>query len=254
MANSLRAGYAVRVPALLGKAPVILFHTPPDQRKALLELLEAAQIEWTGKSLILCDCEVGSDVRARFVAKGASVAVAREIVLPGFLVIEGSGTALTVALKIARALRLKPIQLSMGCGDLFDAALTLGTSALTPLIDSAARFLRESGVRDLDAPRLASVLFQQTAREYAHSGKQSWAWHMKRPEPERVEAQLAEAGPELEPVIRQILLLGLESFDKHPEIAAELRRHQERPASKKAGARKVTIVAPQPPASDGASL
>ncbi len=177
IANTLGGGYPwVRSAAEMNGAPAVLFHSPPDQIEGLLKLLESAPVDWSGKSLIFTATapDSGEAVIGRFRDRGASVAVARKFEIPGYLAIEGMSLALITAHRIAKELRLKPIVIEAGYADIFDAAVTLGTSALTPLIDAAATFLRQAGVRDTDAPRLAAALFQETARAYAHSGKQSW--------------------------------------------------------------------------------
>lgn len=224
VANTLRAGYPVRSANALNVVPVVLFHSPPDQAGLLLSLLDAAAIDWARKSLIVCDCRVDRSFTARFCAKGASVAIACEFGIPGLIVIEGTARAFAAARKIARDLRLRVIEINKSAADTFDASVTLATAAFTPLLDSAAALLRDSGVRDVEAPRLAAALFEQTSRAYAHSGKQSWEWYIKKPAIERIEAQLAGCGPETGPLLRELLLYGLDVFGKHPEIAAALRK------------------------------
>jgi hypothetical protein len=223
IANTLRAGYAVRSVEELNVAPTILFQAPPDQAPALLERLEAADIEWNGKSLIFCDCDDAPEVRARLQARGASTASARQFGIPGRIATEGNGPALTAAHQIARELKLKAVEILPGSTDAFEAAVTLGRCAITPLIDSAAALFRRAGIRDSEAARIAAALIQQTASEYAHSGKQSWGWYIRRPELDRLEAQLAAAGESLGPILRQLLIFGIETFEKYPELGCELR-------------------------------
>jgi hypothetical protein len=226
IANVLRAGYAVRTAGELERAPVILFYSPPDQAEALLTLLEAAQMRWKGRALIFCDCEAEASARACFHQRGASIAVVRQFGIAGRIAVEGAGVALKAARRIARALQLKPVELSAGSTDLFDSAVTLGTCALTPLIDRAAAILRRAGVRDRDAVYLAAALFQQTAREYAHSGRQCWGWHSQEPEVKRLEAQIRASELQLGPLLRELLLLGFEAFDRHGEVASRLRQRE----------------------------
>lgn len=222
-ANSLRAGYAVRNAGELDAAPAILFHAPPDHAAALLELLEAAAIRWPGKALIACDCDLDRAFAARLEGRGASIAIARQFGLAGQIAVEGSGRGQSIANRIARALHLRVIEINRGAADVFDAAVTLSAAALTPLVDTAAAFLRQAGVRETEAPRLAALLFEQTLRAYAHSGKQSWEWYMKKPATGRIEAEIAAAGPHTGPLLRHVLLYALEWFGKHPEAAAALR-------------------------------
>ena len=224
IANTLRAGYPVRSADELNDATVILFHSPPEQAGVLLELLEKAAIDWEGKSLIFCDCDDAPLVRQHVQAMGGATGSARQFGIPGRIAVEGNGAALTAARRIARDLKLKPIEVLPGSTDLFDAAVTLGNAAITPLIDYAASMLRGAGIRDAEAARVASALFSQTATDYARSGKQSWAWYMRGPDLERIEAQIAAAGEHLGPLLRQLLHFGFERFDKYPEVAAAMSR------------------------------
>jgi predicted short-subunit dehydrogenase-like oxidoreductase (DUF2520 family) len=232
IANTLRAGYPVRTADEIGKMPEVLFHAPPDLLETLLRLLETAQIDWKGKALVFCDCFASLAVRRRFQMKGASTAVARRFTMPGRLVVEGDdGAGLHAVRRLARELQLKAVEISPNSADLFDAAVTLGSAAITPLIDQAAALLRHAGIRDTEAARIASSLFEQTVRDYAHSGRQSWAWHVRKPRVERLEAQIASGGPEFAPLLRQLLLFGFGTFHKHREAAAELESPQLEPCA-----------------------
>ncbi len=222
IANTLRAGHAVRTAKELSGAAVVLFHAPPDQADILLELLANAGILWEGKALIFCDCDAPPAVKTRFEALGASTAAARQFGIPGRIAIAGSGAALAAAHRIVGGLKLKAVEVLPGAIDIFDAAVTLGNAAITPLIDCTASLLRAAGIRDVEAARIASALVLQTASDYAHSGKQSWAWYMRKPDVARVESQIAAAGACAGPALRQLLLFGLEVFDKYPEVARDL--------------------------------
>ena len=223
IANTLRAGYPVRTADELDGAPCVLFHSPPDHLEILLGLLDKAEIDWEGKALVFCDCVVSRSVTQRFQAKGASTAVARRFGISGRIIVEAfEGVALQTVHRMGRELRMKAVEILPGSADLFDAAMTLGSGALTPLIDRAAALLRDAGIRDIEAARIASSLFEQTARDYAHSGKQSWAWYVRKPTAASLEAQIAATGPHLEPVLRQLLLFGFETFHKHREVGAAL--------------------------------
>jgi hypothetical protein len=223
IANTLRAGYPVRTANELGQVRGVLVHSPPEHMEALLGLLERAEIEWKGKALVFCDCSASRAVRRSFQARGASTAVVRQFGIPGRLVVDGdNGAGLRAARRITRELRMKAVEISQDSTDSFDAAVTLGSAAITPLIDHAATLLRGAGIGDPEAARIASSLFEQTARDYAHSGRQSWAWHVRKPRVVPLEAQIASAGPELEPVLRKLLVFGFETFGKHRDAGAEL--------------------------------
>jgi uncharacterized protein DUF2520 len=231
IANALRAGYPVRTASELNHASVILFHAPADQAQTLLGMLEAAEIDWASTAVVFCDCDVDAGAKRRLDALGASTAVAREFGIPGRIAVEGRAAALTAAHRMARELQLKPVEISPGSTALFDAAVTLGNAALTPLIDRAATLLRAAGIRDTEAVRIASALFEQTARVYARSGRQSWAWYIRAPEMVDIRAQIAAVGPDFGPVFRQLLLYGLDAVEKYSEVADELRTRHSKASS-----------------------
>jgi hypothetical protein len=223
IANTLKAGWPVRSLDELDGMRLILFHSPPEHFPVLLEALAAAKIHWSGKSLVFCDCEASLSARERFQELGASVARIRACGLPGRLLVEGAAPALTLASSLVRELRFKPVVIGDGCEALFDAAVTLGTAAITPLIDAVARILRHCGVRDAESVQLATTLFARTAGEYAHSGRQSWQWHVEEPAPEALLAQIAAVDESLRPLLIELVLAGFRTFDRHGAVAHALR-------------------------------
>jgi hypothetical protein len=222
IANTLHSGTPVRSVDELDGMRSILFHAPPEQMETVTELLKNSGIRWAGKSLIFFDCEDSRATAAWFKTSGASVATVRPCGIPGRVLVEGIAPALTLARQLARTLRLKPVEIGAGCEVLFDAAVTLGSGALTPLIDRAVGLFRQCGIRDPEAVRLAASLFENTARDYAHSGKQSWSWHARPADAERLAAEVAASG-DLKTIFAELLLLGFEGFEKHPEVARALR-------------------------------
>lgn len=226
MTNSLRAGHAARSADELNSLPVILFHAPAVQVRAIATVLEQARIDWKNKALIFCDCEAPVALSDRFRALGASTAVARQFGIPGIMMVEGAAPALACAHRIAAELRLRAIEISPGSGDVFAAAITLATAALTPLIHRTAGMMRACGLRDKVAVQLATLLFEQTAQEYCHSGRQSWSWHVREPEVEQIEAEIAAAEEPFRALFRCLILSGFDDFDKHPEVARALRKRE----------------------------
>jgi hypothetical protein len=224
MANSLRAGHAARSPDELSGVPVILFHAPDAQMRAIATLLEDAAIDWNEKSLVFCDCEAPVAILDRFRALGAGTAVARQFGIAGSIMVEGAPPALGCALRIASDLKLRAIQIAPGTSDVFAATLTLATAALTPLVDRAAMLLRNSGLRDKMAVSIATALFERTIQEYGHSGKQSWAWHVRGPEAEQIEAEIAAVDEPFRSLFRQLILAGFADFEKHSGVALQLHR------------------------------
>jgi len=226
MANSLRAGHAARNADELNGSPAILFHAPDDQVRLIADLLEHAQIDWKDKPLIFCDCEVPLPLVDRFRARGASTAVARQFGIAGAIMVEGTPPALACALRIASELRLRAIEITPGSSDMFAATLTLATAALTPLVNRAASLLRAAGLRDKAAVGMATALFEKTIQEYGHSGKQSWSWHVREPETEQIEAEIAAVEEPFRSLFRGLILAGFDEFEKHPGAARRLRKSE----------------------------
>jgi hypothetical protein len=224
LTNSLRAGHAARSADELDSLPVILFHAPAVQVRAIAALLEHAKIDWSNKALIFCDCEAPVALIDRFRALGASTAVARQFGISGTIMVEGAPPALACAHRIASELKLRAIEITPGSGDVFAAALTLSTAALTPLVHRATGMMRACGLRDKAAVQLATMLFQQTVSEYGHSGRQSWAWHVREPETEQLEAEIAAVAEPFRSLYRRLILLGFDDLEKHPEVANKLRK------------------------------
>jgi len=223
MANSLRAGHPARCVGELESTPVILFHAPADQVRALLELLARAPIQWSEKSLLFCDCVVPAPLSEVFRDRGASVASARQFGIAGTVMVEGAPAALACAHRLAAELRLRAVEIAPGESHRFAAALTLANAALTPLINRAAVLLRECGLRDKEAVRIATQLFGQTVQEFGHSGKLSWAWSVREPDAEEVKSELMAVSAPFRGLFRQLVLAGFDEFEKHPAVAQALR-------------------------------
>ncbi len=224
IANTLRTGVAARSCAALDPVRLVMFHSPPDQMDSLIEALETVEIAWTGKSVLILDCDPPESVIAWFSGRGASVALVRNCGVPGRLRVDGSGAALIVAQRVVRDLGMRPIEIPAGTEKYFEAAILAGTAALTPLIDQAVDLLRRSGMRDTEAVAVGTALFEQTVRSFGYSGRQSWAWHNRAPDPEDLVAQIEGTPEPLRSTLRQLLLMGLESLDRHPDLAATLRQ------------------------------
>jgi hypothetical protein len=231
MANALRAGRPAREPEELNAVPVVLFHAPEAQVRLIAELLEQAKIEWKDKALIFCDCEAPGAVVELFRARGASTAVARQFGIAGTIMVEGNNPALGRALRLAEQLKLRAVEITPGTSDLFAATLTLSTAALTPLLNRAADLLRAMGLRDKAAVSMATALFARTIQEYGHSGKQSWSWHVRGPEAEQVEAEIAAVEEPFRKLFRGLILSGLDDFEKHPKLATKLRDAKSAPGA-----------------------
>lgn len=222
IANTLRAGVAARSVRELEAVRLILFHSSRSQHESLVDLLRTSAIQWTGKSVIFCDSDAAGAEDLR--TAGASVTMMRSSAIPGRMVVEGSNPSLAFALRMIRNLRMKPIEIEPGSAAALDAAITLATGALTPLIEHSAGLLRQCGLRDSEAMKLAAALFERTAREYSHSGRQSWSWYSREPDIENLLKQIAAVSDQLKPVVCELMESGLRELGRNPETAARIRQ------------------------------
>jgi hypothetical protein len=84
--------------------------------------------------------------------------------------------------------------------------------------------MRACGLRDKEAVKMATALFDQSIQDYGHSGRQSWAWHVREPDPEQLEAEISAVCEPFRPLFRQLILSGFDDFEKHRDVACKLRK------------------------------
>ncbi|NDJ10370.1 MAG: DUF2520 domain-containing protein [Acidobacteriia bacterium] len=221
LANSLGIGTPARDTAALRNTELILFHAPLQQMKILADQFEHAGINWSGKNLIFVDCDSSPMERAPM--SNASFAWITKCPIPGRLAVGGSGTARVAAIRLASAHDRRPLIVPATARSAFQAAMLLGGAALTPLIDSVAHILRGTGMLDKVASQTAVALFTATIQAYARSGRQSWEWHVHEPDIDTLESHLNSLQPAESRVLRELLLLGFERFQRHSESAEALR-------------------------------
>lgn len=221
IANSLRAGRPARDPSVLAKSSLLVIHAPPSQMKGLANAVAKAPINWSEKALVFVDCEPGP-MREGPMSR-ASFAWMKRCPIPGRLAMGGDARALIPAQRLAALYDRRPIVVPDEMKHRFEAAMLLGGPALTPMIDSVAHVLRETGMTDKQATQSAVALFQGTVGAYGHSGRQSWDWHIQQPNVDRLEEQIAALPLPLGPILRELLLLGFERFRRHGGSARALR-------------------------------
>ena len=221
IANSLGIGTPARNPSALRDTELVLFHAPLRQMKLLAEQFATAEISWAKKNLIFIDCDAGPMEKSPM--SDASFAWITRCPIPGRLAVGGRGTALTAATRLAATQDRRPLIVPGTAKRSFDAAMLMGGAALTPLIDSVAHILRGTGMLDKQATQTAVALFQTTVLAYGRSGRQSWPWHVHEPDVDSLEAQINSLEQREARILRDLLLLGFERFQRHEEAASALR-------------------------------
>lgn len=222
--GSLRAGTPARSPAALNGVRAVLFVSEARQMPGAVQLLLHADVNWAGRSAIACDSDWPLAARAELHRRGASTAVVRT--LPGNVgvsLVEGDTAALRHAQRLVTNAGLKPVTIDTGYAPLVQVAEILCSAAVTPMMDRAAGLFRAAGVRDNEAARLAARLTSETAAKFAHSGRQSWDWHVRPPNPEALAVLVGAVPEDLRGILSELILAGFADFARHPEVAERLR-------------------------------
>jgi len=174
--NSIGAGTAVRGYADLKDSRLILICAPVRAVDAMVSALSEA-LTCRGRIILLCESDCDSRKLAHLRAQGAAVGSMQPI--PGFegrrFVVEGDRQAVREARSLARALDSRAEEATAEKMDLYLAALSFGASLFTPLLEAAVLSLRQAGMPQASAVKVAEALFRESLRGYVYAGKRSWS-------------------------------------------------------------------------------
>ncbi len=224
--NAMRAGRAVKDPGGLAACRLILVCVPETTLAGAVAMLGAAQIDWTGKTVLLCESAATSRALESLRGRGAAAGSVAPIEGSGqrFLV-EGDTAAIRQARRLVAELGGKAVEFDTSRMALYDAGRTFATSLLTPLIAACVECLATAGRDNASAARIAEALLRKTLRAYLQSGRKSWNGPLAFGDEGEVRRQLAvlcENRPLLARYYRRAAVSALEYFDRHPELRREL--------------------------------
>jgi predicted short-subunit dehydrogenase-like oxidoreductase (DUF2520 family) len=173
--NTLRAGEACDLDEI-GSVPVILICAPGDHLQPLLTALERSKVDWTGKSIVLCECVAFSRELEFLRAAGASVASLRPFVgMPRRVLIEGDRSALRAARYLVQQMNSVAMEIRAEDYLFYSAALTISSSLFTPLLESCMVAIRQTRLSGTHSGQIVEALFLQTLRTFLYSGRKSWS-------------------------------------------------------------------------------
>ncbi len=173
--NTLGAGVAGSLEDMKS-VELILVCAPENHFPALRPVLERTPVDWTGKSLVLCQCRTFSRELEFFRARGASIASVQSASgLRDRFIVEGDRDALKAARYLVSQLRGAPIQINPESYSMYCAAQTLASSLFTPLLEGSTVAIREAGVSGKAIAHLVEAMFLQGMRGYLYSGRKSWS-------------------------------------------------------------------------------
>lgn len=213
--NSLHGGHAVTDLSTFDSAEVILVCAPDTGLDRIAKLLTDAPLDWPRKTILFIESRTSSLEYPQFQHRGAAVGSLNPIDgIAGSFVAEGSPDALREARRLVKKLGGKCFEVALDQIRFFEAARTISTSLLTPLIDTCVECLQTAGVDRATAARLAEVLFARTLRSYMHAGRRGWSGAV-------AENNRAAVNREYQ-AMKQVNPLRAEYFRQSAEFAFEL--------------------------------
>jgi predicted short-subunit dehydrogenase-like oxidoreductase (DUF2520 family) len=227
IANSLRAGTAVKDYSALAGCETVLVSVPDSVVSDTVAALRESGIDWGGMAALLYSARRDSRDLRGLRQRHASVGSLRLLEGVGrrFLV-EGDAGAVRAARRLVQDADGKTLELDPGSAVAYLAAVSFSSSLFTPLIEAAAAALRYAGIPPAEASRVAPMLFDRALRAHKHGGKKSWSGPLAVGDEEGV---LKEAGaltardPALGRYYRDACVFALEWFGKHPELLRKVR-------------------------------
>jgi predicted short-subunit dehydrogenase-like oxidoreductase (DUF2520 family) len=228
IANSLRAGHAVKDCAEFDGCRVVLISAPAAVLPDAVARLRESEIAWDGKIVLLCSPGPGSRALDALHRRGAATGSMHPIEpSPGLYLTEGDGPALREMRRLAHDLRGRTVELSSGGTAVYGAGIAFATSLFTPLLAAGFNALRKAGCTPGAAARLTEDLFQRTLRGWLHSGRKSWTGPVAEadlPEIRRQMEALAKHDPAAVRYYREAAVFALAHFKRHPRLLERLER------------------------------
>lgn len=222
IANTLRAGCAVRTASQLQPTDVILLSVPGGPLTQLVDQSFVEAIQWLGKTALICDSSATGPIIADLRDRGAAVATLCSVPgLPTNFVVSGDRASLKVAKTLVRSVAGSAIEVPEEHLLLFDAAVTLTSSLFTPLLETAVECLRQSGLEPSLAAKTADLLFQQSFRSFKHSGRKSWSGPVANSDGDAIDAQvqaLKQLKPQMAAYFREAAHFSFELYQTFPEL------------------------------------
>jgi predicted short-subunit dehydrogenase-like oxidoreductase (DUF2520 family) len=171
-ANTLRAGYPVHSYAELQPSRVILVCSSDRKLHALVTELEAADLMWERKIVLVSTNHYHVGILRGFAAKGAAVGYLLPFGGPHQIrfFLEGERQALRAAKQLVEESGGQILEVRPGYSSVCEAGVTLATSLLLSAMHSAAQCLRLAGLSSRDAAATVGDLAQMSVRKYLKAG------------------------------------------------------------------------------------
>ena len=174
--NTMRTGHAVERYEDFRDCRLILIHLPDVQLARALREMEAADLEWHNKAILLCDTILDSSELSAFSARGASTGSLNPV--EGFderrFVVEGDRATIRAARRLTQDHDAEILEIETTGKALYAAGLVFATSLFTPLAAAGVECLKKAGLKRGPAAAIIERLIQRSLRGYLKAGRRSW--------------------------------------------------------------------------------
>ena len=202
LANSLRAGHAVKEYAEFEDCCLVVISVPDEGLAQIVAELAAAGICWRGKAVIVCSTWLGSCELETLARCGASVGSISPI--PGFedswYLVEGDNLAIRETKRLIERGDRRLVTIERRRKPFYLASLTCTGSLAFASIVAASEALRHAGVSQVEAAEMMEKQYRKALRSYLKAGRKGV------PEVREISKQLralTAADPELAHYVEQ---------------------------------------------------
>lgn len=197
LVNAMRAGRAVESCGDFEKVPAILICAPDALLAKVVADTAAAEVNWSGKTFLLCASMLDSSELEPLGARGACIGSLGPV--NGLedlgLIVEGDKQAVLEARRLMRNSRIRIHELRGPKAQCL-AGISFGSSLLLPFLDASLRCLRGAGLNTGISDLMAQRAFQKTVRAFLQRGKKASVPAEDRAALERQLEALRQADPE----------------------------------------------------------
>lgn len=175
-ANTLKAGYPVHNYSDLARSRVILFCAADRKLHTLLSELEAVDLDWQRKVVLLCAGYHDSGALQRLAAKGASVGSLFPVggTQNSRFFVEGEPLAVRAAKVLVRESGGQVVQVTMGRSEVCSAGVMLATTLLVSAMHGSAQCFRQAGLSSREASATVGSLAQMSLRGFLKAGMRAY--------------------------------------------------------------------------------
>ena len=175
MANSLRAGYAVREYTEIESCRLILLSLPDKLIASVVSELASAPLCWYGKTVLLCSSWLDSSELEPLAALGASIGSLS--LIPGFedpcYLLEGDRLAIREMRRLRRENRVRLVTVERERKQLVLASQSCTGRLACALLLAASESLRHAGLSSAESSSIMEKQLQRTLRIYLRARRKA---------------------------------------------------------------------------------